>query len=133
MCDTGAYDSSLNRLAAAVADFLITPLSNSTVELQGLKMYEKIIKELKSGGADIRPNVILNNIDPRSKNFEELRKFITESGTFELLDTIICRRLDFVHSISNGKSVVEYNEASRSSVEIKALTKEIKNKLWETK
>ncbi|MCK9372478.1 MAG: ParA family protein [Sulfuricurvum sp.] len=130
ICDTGAYDSSLNRLAALAADMIITPLSNSTVELQGLKTYEKIIKDIQiKSGVDIIPFVVLNNIDPRTKNLEDIKNYIGKDGSFQVLDSVICRRTDFIGSITNGKSVQEYKENSKAAIEINALIEEIKSKL----
>lgn len=128
LCDTGAYDSPVNRMAASVADILITPVSNSAVELQGLMMYKNIIEELKKSGADVHPYIIFNNVNPLVKNMSEIKNFLKEQK-FELLDTFLCRRTDFNSSISVGKSAVEFNENSKAANEIKNLSKEILEKL----
>lgn len=130
ICDTGAYDSSLNRLAALAADLIITPLSNSSVELQGLKTYEKIIKDIKSkAGVDITPLVLLNNIDPRTKNLSDIKTYIEKDGSFQVLNSVICRRSDFQNSITNGKSVEEFKKDGKAANEINLLVEEIKSKL----
>ena len=128
--DTGGYDSGLNRLAVLRADVVITPMSNSTLDLQGLKTYEKIIKELEEkAGFTIIPFVLFGNIDPRTKNLKALTDYIQENGNFKVMESIVCRRSDFVSSITNGKSAVEYKEVSKAAKEITALVNEIKTLL----
>lgn len=128
--DNGGFDSGLSRISALAADYILTPVSDSIVELQGLKTYEKVLEELSENAEDpIIANVILNNIDPRRKNFEDLKEFINKSKYFKALDTIVRRRSDFRDSISAGKSAIEYNKKSKAAGELKALIKEIKSGL----
>ncbi|MEV9527044.1 ParA family protein [Aliarcobacter butzleri] len=124
--DTGGFDSGLNRLIGLVADFIITPVSDSTVELQGLKTFEKVLKDLnKSSNEKIISHVLLNSIDPRKKDLEDLKKFINTSDNFKLLESVIRRRTDFKESISFGKSVIEYKKDSKAASEIEALANEV--------
>jgi chromosome partitioning protein len=127
LVDTGGFDSGLNRVVALVSDLIITPVSDSIVELQGLKTYENILKELSEiAGSEIQSHVLLNSIDPRKKDFSELKNFVEDSENFSCLNSVIRRRNDFKNSIANGKSVVEFNRKSKAAGEIKSLTKEIK-------
>ena len=72
-------------------------------------------------------HVLLNNVDPRRKNFSELKEFINKSENFETFETVINRRIDFIDSIATGQSVVEFNKNGKSAGEIISLTKEIKS------
>ena len=128
LVDTGGFDSSLNRAVALYADLVITPVSDSYVELQGLKTYEKVLQELSQAiGEPVVSHVLLNNVDPRRKNFSELKDFINKSENFETFETVINRRIDFRDSIATGQSVVEFNKNGKSAGEIISLTKEIKS------
>ena len=125
--DTGGFDSGLNRVVALLSDLIITPVSDSTVELQGLKTYEKVLKELsKLSGDLISSNVLLNSIDPRKKNFDAIKEFINESKHFTAMDSIIRRRNDYKDSITFGMSVIEYKSESKAASELHALINEIK-------
>ena len=128
LVDTGGFDSSLNRSVALYADLVITPVSDSFVELQGLKTYEKVLQELSAAISEpVIAHVLLNNVDPRRKNFTELKEFINKSENFETFETVINRRIDFRDSIATGQSVVEFNKNGKSAGEIISLTKEIKS------
>ena len=128
LVDTGGFDSSLNRSVALYADLVITPVSDSFVELQGLKTYEKVLQELSAAiGEPVIAHVLLNNVDPRRKNFSELKDFINKSENFKTFETVINRRIDFRDSIAVGQSVVEFNKNGKSAGEIKSLTQEIRS------
>lgn len=133
LIDTGGFDSQLNRIAIIGADILITPVSDRGFELLGLKKYEKILDEIsKEMDEDIKSHVLLNSINPRTTNLEELKEHISKSNKFKLLSSIIRNRVDFANSPLDGKSVVEYKPKSQAAKEIKSLIKEI-NKLIEEK
>ena len=125
--DVGGFDSSMNRLALVMADMIITPVSDKSFELLGIKTFEKIISQLdKLVEHDVKVKVLLNNLNPQKSKLEGLKNFITKSSYFELLDTILRNRTDYDKSAGEGKNVIEYKADSKASKEVKKLTKEIK-------
>ena len=128
--DSGGFDSSLNRIAILASDFIITPVSTEFTEILGLEKYDTILKELeKVSGQKVITNVVLNKVNPNQKNFDELNDFIKSSDNFELMDSIIRRRVDFANSVAHGFTVRELDKKSDSAKELKLLLKEIKNKV----
>lgn len=126
--DVGGFDSSMNRLALVLADIIITPVSDKSFELLGIKTFEKIISQLDElVDHDIKIKVLLNNLNPKKSKLENLKEFILKSPHFELLDTILRNRADYDKSAGEGKNVIEYDAKSKAAKEIKELTKEIKN------
>ena len=124
--DTGGFDSALNRITAMASDYMITPVSDSGIDIQGLKTYEKVLKQLTQATGDvIHSKVLLSAIDPRKRNLDEIRVFIEQSEHFSMFDTVIRRRTDYINSICSGKSVIEYNSDSKASEEILALSYEV--------
>ena len=132
LIDIGGFDSDLNRTAILAADIIITPVSNSMIEIYGLENFKQILTDLKEIDPDIKSFVLLNNIDPRaSKAIIELQEYIqNNSNYFKLLQTIIRRRSDFVKSFELGKSVIEINNKSKASKEIKNLIDNIERILF---
>ena len=125
--DVGGFDSSMNRLALVMADMIITPVSDKSFELLGIKTFEKIISQLDElVEHDVRVKVLLNNLNPQKSKLEGLKNFITKSSYFELLDTILRNRTDYDRSAGEGKNVIEYKADSKAAKEIKKLTKEVK-------
>lgn len=126
--DSGGYDSDVNRAALIKADIIITPVGISQIEIFGLQKFRKILKEASEAlGVKIKTNVLLNNVDSRSKNkLKELREYIQENNTyFNLLESVIHTRADFKNSYGDGLTVKEFNKKGTAAQEIKQLTKEI--------
>ena len=128
--DSGGYDSDINRAALIKADIIITPVGISQIEIFGLQKFRKILKEASEAlGKKIKTNVLLNNVDSRSKNkLKDLREYIKENNKyFNLLDSVIHTRADFKNSYGDGLTVKEFNKKGTAAQEIKQLTKEILN------
>jgi len=128
--DSGGYDSDINRAALIKADIIITPVGISQIEIFGLQKFRKILKEASEAlGKKIKTNVLLNNVDSRSKNkLRDLREYVKENNKyFNLLDSIIHTRADFKNSYGDGLTVKEFNKKGTAAQEIKQLNKEILN------
>lgn len=128
--DSGGFDSSLNRFAILVSDFIITPVSSEFTEILGLQKYESILRELsEQSGVNIVTNVVLNKTNPNQKKFDEVNDFINSSKHFSLMDSMMRRRVDFANSVAYGFSVRELDKKSESTKELKEFVKEIKRKV----
>jgi len=126
--DSGGYDSDINRAALIKADIIITPVGISQIEIFGLQKFRKILKEASEAlGTTVRTNVLLNNVDSRSKTrLKDLKDYIQEKDKhFNLLDTILYSRADYKNSYGEGLTVKEFNKKGTAAQEIKQLTKEI--------
>ena len=126
--DSGGYDSDVNRAALIKADIIITPVGISQIEIFGLQKFRKILKEASEAlGVKIKTNVLLNNVDSRSKNkLKDLRSYIKDNHKyFNLLDSTIHTRADFKNSYGDGLTVKEFNKKGTAAQEIKDLSKEI--------
>jgi chromosome partitioning protein len=129
--DSGGYDSNINRAVLIKADIIITPVGISQIEIFGLQKFRKILKDAsKALGKTIKTNVLLNNVDSRSKNkLKELKEYIKDKHEhFNLLNTVLHTRADFKNSYGEGLTVKELNKKGLAQEEIKELVKEI-NKL----
>ena len=126
--DLGGFDSSLNRVALFASDLILTPVSDEGVEILGLQEFEKVLKEL-SQLADqlVQSFVVLNKINPSSKKFDDLKDFINNSEHYQVLNSVIRRRVDLSRSLARGLSVEEYKPNSVSTQEIQNLVEEINN------
>ena len=126
--DSGGYDSDVNRAALIKADIIITPVGISQIEIFGLQKFRKILKEASEAlGVKIKTNVLLNNVDSRSKNrLKDLREYVQSKDTyFNLLQTTLHARADYKNSYGDGLIVKEYNKKGAAQDEIRQLSKEI--------
>ena len=126
--DSGGYDSDINRTALIKADIIITPVGISQIEIFGLQKFAKILKDASEVlDTKIKTNVLLNNVDSRSKSkLKDLKKYIrTKPNYFNLLNTTLYSRADYKNSYGDGLTVKEYNKKGQAQEEIKEFTKEI--------
>jgi len=126
--DSGGYDSDVNRAALIKADIIITPVGISQIEIFGLQKFRKILQEASSAlGIKVKTNVLLNNVDSRSKNkLKNLREYIKDNNKyFSLLESTLHARADFKNSYGDGLTVKEFNKKSTAAQEIEDLSKEI--------
>lgn len=125
--DVGGFDSDLNRLVILTSDIVITPVSESGRELHGIKRFHSILEDMsKKMGRIITVHVLLNNINPNKIKLGGLKKFISKSENFILLESILRSRVDFDYSMDEGKGVIEYNKKGKAAIEMKDLVKELK-------
>jgi len=126
--DSGGYDSDINRTALIKADIIITPVGISQIEIFGLQKFRKILKDASEAlGKKIKTNVLLNNVDSRSKSkLKDLQDYIIEKHNyFNLLESTLYSRADYKNSYGEGLTVKELNKKGQAQEEIKKFTKEI--------
>jgi chromosome partitioning protein len=109
LIDVGGFDSDLNRIAIFAADKLITPVSDSEMELVGLLSFRKILQEIKVKRPDLLCNIVVNRAHPlANKSLQDVYDFIERNKDFKRFKTILRDRIDYKKAFSEGKSVVEY-------------------------
>jgi chromosome partitioning protein len=127
--DSGGYDNDLNRYVLAVADYTITPVAPSQIEVFGLLKFQKIVEKAFKVNPKLKVYILINNALPQSvKRIQELRKFIEEETPFDVLDTVIHRRIDYQIAYMEGLSVCELNTIGKACSEFRKLLIELQNK-----
>jgi chromosome partitioning protein len=111
--DTGAFDTPTNRRAMLMADMVITPMSDSVVDLYGLMMYEKVIRELKEADKHFKVYILPNKIEPRNNDLAEITTTVKKhKANFTLLKSIIFNRKDYRNAFENGQGITEMKKAT---------------------
>lgn len=126
--DCGGFDGSNNRIAIAYADYILTPVSPSGIEIYGLNDFEHILEITEEQVGESRmTHVLINNADVRSqRRIIDLQKYIsTHTDHFKPCRQIISRRVDFQRAYEEGLAVTERDPVSKSAAEIRKLVREI--------
>lgn len=122
--DAGGYDSDINRLALAGADLVITPVSDSDIELVGLLSFRSILKDIRKIRPKLTAHVLLNKIHPWAGNsLNGIYEFINDNPEFEKLDAILRDRADYKKAFGCGKSVIEFE--GKAQQEMQTLVNEV--------
>ena len=112
--DIGGFDNDINRAAIKMAGRVVVPISNSVTEVLGFKTFESILE--KMGGVQI--SVLLSNIHPLAKNFDEIKQAIGGKENVTLLDAVVRSRKVYRESMGVGKSVFDTsNLAAQKEIE----------------
>ena len=129
--DTGGFDLDTQRIAMYAADLIITPVSDSPMELHGLSVFSKTISKLQEAKPNLKATVLLNKVHPfAGKSLDLLLNDIKENANmFDTFNTILRDRKDYKESYFHGQSVCEYSAQNVAAKEIFSLVKEIKQKV----
>ncbi len=128
--DAGGYDSDINRVAITGADILITPVSDSGIELVGLLSFRQILRDIRKIRPDLQSHVLLNKIHQwANSSLNDIFDFVKNNTEFTKFNSILRDRADYKKSFDSGKSVIEYN--NRAVEEMNELVNEIKTILAE--
>lgn len=127
LIDLGGYDSDFARGVLAYADMIITPLSDSDFELDGLVDFTRVLTSIisKSGRDDIKPFILANNIHHSDKSTHAAFTRYSENNIYEVFDTVVPNRKLYKGILSKGKSVCELEPFSKASKDIESLVNEI--------
>lgn len=130
--DCPGFESSEVITAIWLADYILTPVAPSQVEVFGLQEFENVIIKAENVGKEnrrIQSHVVINNADKRSpKRRMELEQFVRANPHFLICRTAICRNMAFWDSYAEGYTVTEYHPGD-SSYELKKLAEEISEEL----
>ncbi|NOQ32430.1 MAG: AAA family ATPase [Helicobacteraceae bacterium] len=128
--DLGGYDSDLSRAILTYADLVITPMSNTANDQEGLAEFLPIMKQVKDIRSDIESYILINRVHFADKGtLKFLKGFCEKSDIFNVFNTVIPSRKQHEQILATGKSVVESEPFSKASLEIQELVKEIKEKV----
>ncbi len=127
--DTGGFDADMNRLAIAGADLLLTPVSDSEIDLVGLLPFKKILQNIRESRGDLKAHILLNRIHPwANSSLNDVYEFIDSNQEFEQYSPILRDRADYKKAFSVGKSVIEYNDDNKGAKpEMQFLVNEVSN------
>lgn len=129
--DTGGFDSSNNRIALAFADKIITPVSDSPVEIMRLLNFCNILDEIEVNlNHKLKTYVVLNRIHPSLKNTEYIKELFKDKPVYQFLNSVVRDRARFKFSVSSGNSVFDEPENIRDEkaiLELNSLFNEIEN------
>ena len=125
--DLGGYDSEFARAVLAYSDMVITPLSDSEFELDGLVDFTSVLNNVitKSKREDIKPFILTNSVHFNDKSTQKAFKTYAKNNMYEVFDTVIANRKIYKNILSKGKSVSEIEPFGKAAKEIDSLIDEI--------
>lgn len=112
--DTPPKADNAAALAAGVADFVLVPCPPEKIELDALASTISIVKLSKT------PYAVVINAAPIGKRAEIVKEGLRQQG-IPVFDTVLHYRVAFKRSLTDSRSVHEYEEDGKAAEEINEL------------
>lgn len=112
--DVGGFDNAINRTAIEYSDKIVIPISDSVTEVIGFETFKDILSEI---GTKAAAYMLLNNIHPLAKNFDDIVEAVEGTG-IKILDTVVRSRKIYRSTMGEGKSVFDILEGFQGRKEI---------------
>lgn len=125
LIDTGAYDSDLNRMAILLSDMLITPVSDNSIDIYGLLMFNEYLKKLKTVKPSLKTNILINRLSAKGSTKEIINQVKENKNTMVLMKSILKDRQAYKNLFITGESVIEAKRKNEAIAEILKLMAEV--------
>lgn len=125
--DVGGYDSEAGRMALLGADIIVTPVSDSSIELDGLITWREVMRDIRKDRAGMQAMIVLNRIHSFTgdKSLRDIRDWVDAQDEFFLSRALLReRRAEYRNAYDAGKSIIEIG--GKSADEMVELINEIK-------
>lgn len=128
--DLGGLDSDINRVALAYADLVITPASDSMLEIGGLVEFSRMLDEISiQTNQEIKAHIIAARTNPSRKKWIALNDICNKYSNLIFADIAMPSYVDYIEASAQGLSVTEFNNNSKAAKYIYEIAAYIKNKL----
>lgn len=122
--DAGGRDSVGLRSALLLSDVSVVPIGASSFDSAAMTDLLEILELAHDFNKQLRVMVLLNRIDGRTKDGDEMRDYITAQG-MTVMQSQIGERVAFRRSIKEGVTVHELQKDAAAIAEMDAFFKEL--------
>lgn len=122
--DAGGRDSAGLRSALLLAQVAIIPIGASNLDAAALTDLLEIVELSRDYNPGLDVRVLLNRVDPRTKDAGEMLEFLVEQK-LTVLPTKICERVAYRRSIGDGSTVKEVGKDQAAIAEMTAFFGEV--------
>ncbi len=122
--DAGGSNNPSLRAALQLAELAIIPVSPSTFDALAFSRFVDLIEVAKDFNQDLDIKVLLNQVDNRTKDVEDMLEVVSEHN-LPVLESYLSWRVVFKRVIKNGSTVHEYKKDRKAVEEMQAVFEEI--------
>lgn len=119
LVDVGAGNMDAMKSAISVADRVIIPVQPSQPDVWATQRFLQIISEARSDGGDPELIAFINRADTHHavRESDEAEEALTMLEKFRVMPERLCQRTNFRRTLSEGLSIFELAEKSKSAEE----------------
>lgn len=122
--DAGGRDTASLRAALLLAQRAIIPVGASNLDAAAMTDLLTVVELARDYNPELDVRVLLNRVDPRSKDTAEMLDFLAEQK-LAVLDVRVCERVAFRRAIGEGATVQELRRDNAATAEIEAFFREV--------
>ena len=105
--DTGGRDTTSQRAALTVADFLLVPFVPRSFDVWTLERVSSLVGEMQAANSDLQACTFINRADPRGQDNDEAAEVLRETEMLSFIETPLGARKAFSNAAAAGLAVTE--------------------------
>jgi chromosome partitioning protein len=105
--DTGGRDTTSQRAALTVADFLLVPFVPRSFDVWTLEKVSGLVGEMQAANPDLRACTFINRADPRGQDNDDAAEVLRETEMLSFIETPLGARKAFSNAAAAGLAVTE--------------------------
>jgi chromosome partitioning protein len=115
--DTGGRDTTSQRAALTVADFLLVPFVPRSFDVWTLEKVSSLVSEMQAANPDLQAYTFINRADPRGQDNDEAAEVLKETESLSFIDMPLGARKAFSNAAAAGLAVTEIKPQDQKATE----------------
>jgi chromosome partitioning protein len=115
--DTGGRDTTSQRAALTVADFLLVPFVPRSFDVWTLEKVSSLVGEMQAANHDLQACTFINRADPRGQDNDEAAEVLRETEMLSFIETPLGARKAFSNAAAAGLAVTEIRPQDAKATE----------------
>ena len=105
--DAGGRDTTSQRAALSVSDFLLVPFVPRSFDVWTLEKVDALVSEMQTANTGLRAYTFLNRADSRGQDNEDAAEALKNTEALTFIDTPLGTRKAFSNAAAEGMAVTE--------------------------
>jgi len=105
--DAGGRDTTSQRAALSVSDFLLVPFVPRSFDVWTLEKVDALVSEMQTANMNLRAYTFLNRADSRGQDNEDAAEVLKNTEALTFIDTPLGTRKAFSNAAAEGLAVTE--------------------------
>ena len=105
--DAGGRDTTSQRAALSVSDFLLVPFVPRSFDVWTLEKVDALVSEMRTANGGLRAYAFLNRADSRGQDNEDAAEVLKNTEALTFIDTPLGTRKAFSNAAAEGLAVTE--------------------------
>ena len=115
--DTGGRDTTSQRAALTVADFLLVPFVPRSFDVWTLEKVSGLVGEMQAANPDLQALTFINRADPRGQDNDDAAMVLRETEMLSFVETPLGARKAFSNAAAAGLAVTEIRPQDSKATE----------------